>query len=111
MKALLGYALCGALLAAGIVRSQQVAKPTSALLVSGPQQPSMGVALLAPLWPDSANITGTLEVTLPRGGYITAPAMVRVERRLKTGTVWRAIDATKPIRIEPGQHLRLSQRP
>lgn len=107
-RRILVSALIAAFFVAGAVHALQSSRPTTAAMMAGPQQPSMGVPIIAPIWPDTANPSGILELTLDRGGFIQGPPMVRVQLRLRTGSIWR--DTTLPLRVQPGQHVRISQR-
>jgi hypothetical protein len=95
------YALLGA--------PQSVTRPTSALAIAGPQQPSMGVPHVSPIWPDTANPTGVLELTCPRGCVWYPPPQVKVLVRLPTGSVWRE-QSGKVIVVPPRNHVRVMQR-
>lgn len=68
---------------------------------------SLGVGALVAV-KDSLNPLGLLEFTLRADTYVMGPAMLRVEMRLPTGSIWR--EQTLPTILRRGQHVRMSQR-
>lgn len=79
----------------------------AATLAAVPWHHARGPRIWAPLSPTDAS--GMFEITADKGLVIHAPPVGstswRVQRRLKSGTVWRAV--TLPVTILPGEHVRL----